>query len=148
MSTRSIIIRLSLCLGLASPFATAQQNHKAWQNYGGGLDNSKYVALDQIAKSNVSRLQVVWTYPTGDGNSYLFNPMVVDNVMYVLARNNSLVALDAATGKEIWIHQNLRGIATRGINYWESKDRKDRRLVFQMNNFLEEIDARYRESRF
>jgi glucose dehydrogenase len=62
--------------------------------------------------------------------------------MYVLARNNSLVALNAVTGKEIWVHENLRGIAPRGINYWESEDRKDRRLIFQINNRLQEIDAR------
>ena len=59
-----------------------------------------------------------------------------------MARNSSLVALDAATGKEIWIHENLPGIATRGIAYWESRDRTDRRLIFAINNYLQEIDAR------
>ena len=73
--------------------------------------------------------------------SYVFNPIVVDNVIYVLARNNSLVALDATTGTEIWIHEGLQGIAPRGINYWESKDRSDRRLLFQMNSYLQAIDA-------
>ena len=111
-------------------------------DYGGSPDSSHYVELNQIDKSNVSRLQVAWTYPTGDNRSYLFNPIVVDNVMYVLARNSSLVALDAATGKEIWIHENLPGLSTRGIAYWQSKDRKDRRLIFAINNYLEEIDAR------
>ena len=111
-------------------------------DYGGGPDSSHFVALDQINKSNVNQLQVAWIYPTGDSRSYLFNPIVVDNVMYVLARNSSLVALDAATGKEIWIHENLPGLTTRGIAYWESKDRKDRRLIFTINNYLEEIDAR------
>ena len=62
--------------------------------------------------------------------------------MYVLARNSSLVALDATTGKEIWIHENLPGMTNRGIAYWESKDRKDRRLIFAMNDYLQEIDAR------
>ena len=57
-------------------------------------------------------------------------------------RNNSLVALDATTGREIWIHEGLQGIAPRGINYWESKDRSDRRLLFQMNSYLQAIDAR------
>ena len=90
----------------------------------------------------MSQLEVAWIYPTGDNRSYVFNPIVVDNVMYVLARNSSLVALDAATGKEIWIHENLPGLATRGIAYWESKDRKDRRLIFAINNYLQEIDAR------
>jgi quinoprotein glucose dehydrogenase len=101
-----------------------------WKTYNGGPDSSKYVALDEITKANVDQLEVAWIYPTGDSNSYQFNPLVVDNVMYVLAKNNSLVALDATTGKEIWIHARLRGIARRGINYWESDDRRDRRLIF------------------
>ena len=88
-----------------------------------------------------SSLAVAWTYPTSDNISYVFNPVVVDNVIYVLARNNSLVALDATTGREIWIHEGLQGIAPRGINYWESKDRSDRRLLFQMNSYLQAIDA-------
>jgi quinoprotein glucose dehydrogenase len=98
--------------------------------------------LDEITKANVGQLQAAWFYPTGDDNVYQFNPIVVDSVMYVLAKNNSLVALDATTGEEIWIHANLRGIARRGINYWESKDRTDRRLLFQMNDYLQAIDAR------
>ena len=59
----------------------------------------------------------------------------------MLARNSSLVALNAATGREIWIHENLPGLSTRGISYWASKDQKDRRPIFAMNNFLQEIDA-------
>src|SRR5437867_13238029 len=111
-------------------------------DYGGGLASSHYVALTQINKSNVNELKIAWSYPTGDNRSYLFAPIVVDNVMYVLARNSSLVALDAATGKEIWIHDNLPGLTTRGIAYWESKDARDRRLIFTMNNYIQEIDAR------
>ena len=115
--------------------------HRTWRDYGGGPDSSKFVTLDQINKSNVSQLRVAWTYPTSDNLNYQFNPIIVDNVMYVLAKNNSLVALNATTGEEIWIHANLRGIARRGVNYWESPDRKDRRLLLQMNNFLQAIDA-------
>jgi quinoprotein glucose dehydrogenase len=111
-------------------------------DYGGGADSSHYSALDQIDKSNVKRLRVAWVYPTHDNRSYLFNPIVVGDVMYVLARNSSLVALEAATGKEIWIHENLPGLSTRGIAFWQSKDGKDRRLIFAINNYLEEIDAR------
>src|SRR4051812_8364433 len=80
---------------IGSQFVLAQQraqDHKTWMDYGGGPDNSKYSALDQINKSNVNQLAVAWTYPTQDNVAYLWNPIVVDNVMYVLARNNSLVA--------------------------------------------------------
>ena len=111
----------------------AEQDHKAWKDYGGGADSSHFSTLRQITKANVNQLRVAWTYPTGDDATYVFNPIVVDNVMYVLARKNSLVALDAATGKEIWIHENLPGLTTRGIAYWESRDRKDRRLIFAIN---------------
>jgi quinoprotein glucose dehydrogenase len=137
---RTALARLSI--GLTGCFAVAQQNHVTWMDYGGGADSSHFVALDQINKSNVNQLRIAWSYPVGDDISYLFNPIVVDNVMYVLARKSSLVALNAATGKEIWIHENLPGLTTRGIAYWESKDRKDRRLIFAINDFLEEIDAR------
>lgn len=116
--------------------------HKTWRDFGGGPDQSKFVILKEINKSNVSKLQVNWFYPTGDDNVYQFNPVIVENVMYVLAKDNSLVALDATNGKEIWIHANLQGIAPRGINYWESTDGTDRRLLFQMNNYLQAIDAR------
>jgi quinoprotein glucose dehydrogenase len=119
-----------------------QQDYKTWKEYGGGPDNSKYVALEQITKSNVSQLAVAWKYPTGDTGSYLFNPIIIGNTMYVLARGNSLVALDATTGKEIWVHEHLPTIATRGINFWESKDHKDQRLIFQINYYIEEIDAK------
>ncbi len=112
-----------------------------WTNFGGSPDQSKYVVTDDINKENVSQLKVAWSYSTEDNRGYQWNPIVVDTIMYVLAKNNSLVALNALTGKEIWIHSKLRGITGRGINYWESKDKKDHRLIFQMNNYLEEIDA-------
>ena len=103
--------------------------------------NSHYVDLSQITKANVKRLGVAWMYPSGDENSYSFNPLIVDNVMYVLAKNSTLVALDATTGKELWLHTKLNGITPRGINYWENKDRSDRRLIFSINDQLQAIDA-------
>ena len=121
--------------------ASQTEAHKSWSDYGGSPDNSHYLDFVQIDKANVSKLEVAWAYPSNDTVPYNWNPLIVGNVMYVLARNNSLVALDAISGKEIWIHESLAGIAPRGINYWESKDHKDRRLIFQRNGFLEEIGA-------
>jgi quinoprotein glucose dehydrogenase len=113
---------LPLCAALTCSFVAAQQDRKSWKDYGGGPDTSRFTAVDEIKKSNVKQLQVAWTYFNGSSG---MNPIIVDNVMYVYGRNNSLIALDAATGKEIWIHTGLSSIATLGINYWESKDRKD-----------------------
>jgi quinoprotein glucose dehydrogenase len=128
-------------LGQSHPTDT----HKTWSNYEGSPDAAQYSGLDQISRSNVRQLKIAWKYSTGDGNKYLFNPLVVDNVMFVLARQNSIVALDAETGSELWVHKTdpqTRLITNRGINYWESADRSDRRLLFSMNNYLQEIDAR------
>jgi quinoprotein glucose dehydrogenase len=132
-------------IALSALLPLAAQNHKTWRDYGGASDSAQYSGLAQIDRSNVRKLQVAWSYPTGDNNAYSFNPIVVDGVMYVLARNNSIVALDAASGVEIWTHPaepNTTLITNRGINYWESKDRSDRRLLYASNHFLHAIDAR------
>src|SRR5688572_16784417 len=122
------------------PF-TENANRSSWSHYGGKPDQSKYVEASRITKENVNRLKVAWVYPTMDSAFNFFSPIVVDTIMYVMAKNSSLVAVHAATGKELWIHANLYGLTRRGINYWESKDRKNRRLLFTLNNTLQAIDA-------
>ena len=119
--------------------------HSTWRAYGGAADGAQYSSLHQIDRSNVAKLKRVWSYQTGDDLPYAFNPVVVDNVMYVMARTNSIVALDATTGKEIWIHPTgakTSLITNRGIDYWESADRSERRLLFAADNHLQAIDAR------
>lgn len=127
----------------------SQPEHSAWRDYAGGPDGAQYSVLDQINRFNVGRLRLAWSYPTGDGSKYLFNPLVVDRTMYVLAHNNSIVALDAATGHQLWVHPNETKnnlITNRGINYWESSDHSESRLLFSVDNFLQAIDARTGQS--
>src|SRR5580692_3726882 len=117
---------LSLALVAASLNA---QDHTAWRDYAGASDSAQYSALKQIDRSNVSKLEIAWTFPTADGLKYSFNPVMVDGLLYVLAKNNSVVALQAGTGKEVWTYTPDPPpsiITNRGINYWESKDRSDR----------------------
>ena len=61
--------------------SSSAKPYTTWTAYQGGSHSSQYSALDQINKSNVSRLDVAWTYPV-TGN-IIFNPIVVDDVMYV-----------------------------------------------------------------
>jgi quinoprotein glucose dehydrogenase len=129
---------------LTGAFAQDRQ-YTSWRDYAGSADSAQYSGLRQVNRSNVSQLQVAWTYPTGDGRKYFFNPIVIDELMYVMGKNNSIVALNAATGKEVWSYSpgaDTRIITNRGINYWESKDRSERRLLFASNHFLRAIDAR------
>src|SRR6267142_421088 len=114
----------------------ADLSGKWWSDNLHGPDSSNFVDSDQIDKSNVGQLDVAWSYPYAQVG---FNPIVVDDVMYTLGRNNSLIALDATTGKEIWIHEGLAGITSRGVNYWQSADGKDKRLLFSINSFLQAI---------
>jgi quinoprotein glucose dehydrogenase len=137
--------KLVAVLALFSAVRLGAQDRKTWSDYGGSADSAQYSGLSHINRSNVARLQIVWTYPTADGKKYWFNPLVIGGVMYVLGRNNSIIALDAATGKEIWVHPadpDTSIITSRGINYWESADGSDRRLLFASNHFLRALDAR------
>lgn len=130
------------------PFATEKQPYTTWSDYGGSADSMQYSALTQIDRKNVGQLELAWFYPVPDrtGN-FGFNPLVVDDVMYVLGRGNAIVALEAATGREVWSHVPEGGSpGNRGINYWESQDRSDRRLIFTAGGALRQIDARSGET--
>lgn len=146
---RAPLFRYAIGLGLLVSSVPACKNatrHQVscqgnWSDFGGGPDNSKYVSFTQITAKNVAALKPAFVYSTDDDQSYRFNPIVVDGVMYVLAKHNSLCAINATTGKEIWIHASLNGIIQRGINFWQSPDGKQKRLIFSLGNTLQEIDA-------
>jgi quinoprotein glucose dehydrogenase len=126
------------CLGQESASRVAF-DFETWDQYLGGSDSSQYSSLDQINRDNVDQLEVAWNFETGQGTP-TFNPIVIDGVMYVLA-GRAYVALDAATGEEIWRHENQGQVGSRGINYWESEDGTDRRLLFINSGMLSAIDA-------
>ena len=98
------LLVLLFAAGILAP--AAERPFSTWSHFLGGADSSQYSSLKQINKSNVKQLEVAWTYPTGPG-THIFDPIVVEGVMYVLAQSNSVVALEAATGKELWVHPNM-----------------------------------------
>ncbi len=127
---------LASTVGIA--LVAAPDGQREWRDYAGGPDSSRFVAAKQITSSNVNQLQVAWNYAPGQTD---FNPLVVRGMVYGRGANGSFVALDAGTGKQIWIHEGVQGFNSRGVNYWESKDGKDRRLIFSTQNILQELDA-------
>jgi quinoprotein glucose dehydrogenase len=147
LSLITAMFALELNRGITAKAAdvSSAQPYSTWKEYGGAPDESQYSSLKQINRSNVAQLKQVWFYPAGN-NGFRFgsNPIVIDNAMYVIGKNNSIVSLDAVTGKEIWMHENGNaiGFSHRGLVYWESKDRSDRRVLFVANNNLTELDAR------
>src|SRR4029453_4846683 len=124
---------------IASVTAVRSADQDAWgPPYAGAPASARYFDANQITKANVGKLAIAWTYPYGETGS---NPIVVDGVIYGRGRNGSLIALDAKTGKEIWIREGMQAMTARGMNYWASRDGSDRRLIFSMNDYLQEINA-------
>lgn len=127
-------------------------SYSTWTQYLGGISSAHYSSLAQINASNASKLQAAWSFPTEDNIAYLFSPIVVKGVVYVLAQNTSIVALDAGTGKELWAHKitppgtasspfEARGY--KGIAYWRNKDGSDCRIIFVVSNYLQGLDAAF-----
>ena len=146
MSSVRILVAVAGLLAVSIRVVGAEKPAEGWTDYLGGPDSSHHSPLKQITPANVSKLEIAWSYPAGDG-LYTFSPLVVNNVAYVAAKQGSLVALDASSGKELWVHPfagtGLRaGIGgQRGLNYWESKDRSDRRILVTTGGYLYAIDA-------
>ncbi len=140
----TVVVGGGLALAAQSGHA-GPEPYTTWQYANGAPDSSNYSALTQIDRSNVANLQVAWTYDTQDQVGYTFQPLVAGRVMYALAKNGSLVAVDATNGKEIWVHPfpGSNGLRVyRGLNYWENAARTDQRLFIRVDGNLEAIDAK------
>jgi alcohol dehydrogenase (cytochrome c) len=87
------------CVAGAAP--AGQANGNDWPNFFGNSQAWSYSPLDQVNRENVGRLAPVWAFSTGE-KGLGATPLVSDGVMYLLAPNNHLFALDAATGRQLW----------------------------------------------
>ena len=137
----TLVLAAAAIGGLVAQTRPAAKPYTTWTQYAGGAHSSQFTALDQINKTTVSKLAVAWTYPVGD-RAVTFNPIVVDGVMYVQAKGSSIVALDPTTGKELWERPNQGAVGARGINYWQSADGADRRLVYLNGGMITQINAK------
>ena len=137
-------IGILLCFSIC---ASAQSGYRGWEAFGGGPGNIHYSSLTQINTKNVQQLKVAWTYESKDeyqGSDIQCNPIVVDGVMYATTPKLRLVALDAATGKEIWSFDGLKGQRpnhkNRGLMHWT--DGKESRIFFPLGYELLSINAK------
>lgn len=73
-----------------------------WHEYLGGPDRAHFSPLKQITPENVKNLQVAWEFHTQDTSGQMqSNPIIVDGVLYAPTASIQVVALDAATGKQL-----------------------------------------------
>jgi quinoprotein glucose dehydrogenase len=136
---------------LALGFTASAAPSADWPTYLGDRANSHYSPLKQINTTNVTQLQVAWTYQSGgarpDGRSQIqCNPLIIDGVLYGTSPLSVLFALDAATGKELWRFNPLRGGGdhqalgvNRGMVYWADGD--DRRILYSAGSTLFAVNA-------
>src|SRR5207247_11154793 len=72
---------------LAAPsLANCAGASQDWPNVGGDKGCQRYSALDQINRQNVAKLQVAWTYHTGDagnGTTIECTPIVISGMMFL-----------------------------------------------------------------
>ena len=90
-----------------------------WRSYAGEPGSTKYSPLDQINKENAKSLRIAWRFKTDNlGTRPDYNmqatPLMVDGVMYAQAgTRRAVVAIDPATGEQLWTWRMDEGQARR-----------------------------------
>jgi quinohemoprotein ethanol dehydrogenase len=101
-----------------------------WPGYGRTAAAGHYSPLRDIDESNVGQLGLAWSMDLPLGNSAT-EPIAVGGVLYFAAGLSIVHAVDAATGRELWVHDpevgkvgglNMRvGWGVRGIAWSDGK---------------------------
>jgi glucose dehydrogenase len=128
---------LIACTHVSKPTSDNQSNVD-WPSYGLDLQAHRFSNLSQINQKNVAELKTAWKVETGVKATFQATPIVVNGVMYVSLPFNHVLALDAATGKQLWKYSHDRkadwamccGPANRGV------------AVAQGKVFIGTVDAR------
>ncbi len=123
-----------------------------WHRSLGDATSSRFSALTQINRGNVKRLEVAWTYRSKDGVGNLqCNPIIVEGVMFAPTVGHHIVALNAATGAELWRFKpeiRLGGMrledypARRGLVFWPGDVQSSARILFTCGNWIYALDPR------
>ena len=92
-----------------------------WPTYGGQKADDHYSPLTQINRSNVANLKVAWSFDTGEkGVGLQTSPLIVGRTLYAYTPTQKVIALDATTGKRLWIFDS--GVTStqpvRGLTWW------------------------------
>src|ERR1700693_3038341 len=93
--------------------ATPKSMQQEWPWYGGDAGGNRYSPLTDINLTNVAGLKVAWEWKPGEqaipgkgirpGN-FEGTPLMIDGVLYISTSFNRVAALDAETGKQLWVY--------------------------------------------
>jgi quinoprotein glucose dehydrogenase len=134
---RILSVLSASCLAAAGVQAQAPAASD-WGYYGGDALGQHFSSLDQINRSNVARLQVAWTYRTGelgagfaraDKLTFEATPVLAFGLLYVETATNVVSALDPESGRARWRFdphidraRHYSEASSRGVSVWESTD--------------------------
>ena len=106
-----------------------------WHAYGRTNFGQRYSPLDQITPDNVTELEVAWHYETGDmrgrpgdpvETTFEVTPLKIGDRLYLCTPHQSVIALNATTGEEIWRYDPqirdelaLQHLTCRGLSYYD-----------------------------
>lgn len=133
-------------LGIADDLAIEGQanivrpgNHSAvagWSAYGGDKKGTRFSTAIQINPENVHNLEVAWVHKTGafDGRenaagraAFQATPILVEDKLVFCTQFQDVIALDPATGDEIWRFdpeiptdgRPANQFTCRGVSHWQ-----------------------------
>ncbi|HEV7714549.1 MAG TPA: pyrroloquinoline quinone-dependent dehydrogenase [Steroidobacteraceae bacterium] len=131
------VLALLAIASVVAPHAARAQSPDAsdWGYYGGDVFGERYSSLAQIDRTNVDKLQVAWTFRTGEMGegvaragklTFEVTPVLAFGSLYLETATNIVFALDPETGKARWRYdprvdrQRRFGEASaRGVTLWE-----------------------------
>lgn len=103
-----------------------------WRAYGGTAGGLRHSGAAQITPANVANLAPAWTFETGDTRakrpeiksiSFMATPLMVDDHVYLCSPTGKVFALDADSGRQIWMRDprtkigNAQMLNCRGVSY-------------------------------
>src|SRR6266496_4195402 len=141
-------IGLASALAFADAFGAASEASSDWPAYLGDTGRSLYSPLRQINRSNVAQLKVAWSYDTGDKGEYQANNLIIAGVVYTASPTRKVIALDAATGRELWkwdaqSERSGGGAARqRGLVFWQNEPGGEQRLFTGVGNYLYALEPK------
>ncbi len=142
----ALLLSVVLALVLRAPSYPVHMSGE-WWTVSGDLHGSRYSALDQIDRKNVTTLEQAWsldveaidfTDGVRPGRSFRATPLMIDGTLYVSTALNRVLAIDPGTGALRWSYdprayalpRPFGGLSSRGVAYWrDAADPTDERIV-------------------
>jgi quinoprotein glucose dehydrogenase len=142
MTQQRIFVRMRGAPALACLWCSTATYAQQWTVHGGDAEGTKYSELAQITKTNVKDLKLAWTWKPGEvpltqfrtrPGSFEAEPLMIGGVLYLPTAYSNVVALDAQTGRQLWMYDIKAveggqpasgvGFVHRGLAAWREGDK-------------------------